>query len=381
MDRKLAGHNIDNSNETDKTARSIVIAGYYGFENAGDELILSALTGGIKEINKTIKMTVLSATPKKTELFYDVKAVNRWNPLKVLKAIAGADLLVFGGGGLLQDITSTASILYYYSLIVIAEIFNKKVFMLAQGIGPIVKKSNKRRARRILSWVDRITVRDEESAQILQQYKIKGLNLTTTADLVLSLKARKEIYKGRKKQTFVAGLVLRERENYKNLENKIENVCRLLRDGYDTEFVVIPFHKKNDMEVSKRMAKTLGNCEVYKWRKADEIFNIYNRVEIVIGMRLHSLILACIFDKPFVAIQFENNVPDFDPKIVNFIKSLGLEPEKYALNFNENDLTDIARDIHNIYVNGKEFSSLIASGLKRLIDKSELNIMCLKDFF
>jgi hypothetical protein len=129
------------------------------------------------------------------------------------------------------------------------------------------------------------------------------------------------------------------------------------------------------------MAKTLGNCEVYKWRKADEIFNIYNRVEIVIGMRLHSLILACIFDKPFVAIQFENNVPDFDPKIVNFIKSLGLEPEKYALNFNENDLTDIARDIHNIYVNGKEFSSLIASGLKRLIDKSELNIMCLKDFF
>ena len=202
--------------------------------------------------------------------------------------------------------------------------------MLAQGIGPIVKKSNKRRARRILSWVDRITVRDEESAQILRQYKIKGLNLSATADLVFNLKARKETYRSKKKQTFVTGLVLRERENYKNLEDKIENVCRLLRDGYDTEFVAIPFHKKNDMEVSKRMAKTLGNCEVYKWRKADEIFNIYNRVEIVIGMRLHSLILACIFDKPFVAIQFENNVPDFDPKIVNFIKSLGLEPEKYA---------------------------------------------------
>ena len=63
----------------------------------------------------------------------------RFQVWKVLKALRRCDALLSGGGSLLQDRTSTRSLLYYLSIIRAAELFHKPVMLYANGIGPVRK--------------------------------------------------------------------------------------------------------------------------------------------------------------------------------------------------------------------------------------------------
>ena len=51
-----------------------------------------------------------------------------------------SELIISGGGSLLQDVTSKRSLLYYLSIIGLGKLFGKKVMLFAQGIGPIRAK-------------------------------------------------------------------------------------------------------------------------------------------------------------------------------------------------------------------------------------------------
>jgi len=116
----------------------VVISGYYGFDNFGDEAILGVLVKKLKELNADIR--VLSKSPSKTASLYDVKSTLFFCMLQVIFRISRCDVLVSGGGSLLQDVTSLKSLIYYLFVINIALFFNKKVVIFAQGIGPINNK-------------------------------------------------------------------------------------------------------------------------------------------------------------------------------------------------------------------------------------------------
>jgi polysaccharide pyruvyl transferase WcaK-like protein len=89
-----------------------VISGYYGFGNVGDEAILAGLLQGFRELAPEATLTVLSGDPAATEAEHGVPAWPR-GVRHAASAIRQADLLVSGGGGLLQDATSWRSPLYY----------------------------------------------------------------------------------------------------------------------------------------------------------------------------------------------------------------------------------------------------------------------------
>ena len=109
-----------------------VISGYIGFDNFGDEAILKVLTTYLKS-NNVEKITALSANPTKTSELYDIESHNF---LEFYKPIFESDILISGGGSLLQDITSLKSLIYYLAVIVTALVLNKKVIIFAQGFTP-----------------------------------------------------------------------------------------------------------------------------------------------------------------------------------------------------------------------------------------------------
>ena len=113
-----------------------IISGYIGFDNFGDEAIACVLINYLKKINAE-KITLISSNPKKTANLYNVNSIGMLN---FFPSIAEADILISGGGSLLQDITSLKSLIYYLGLIVLALIFKKKVILMAQGFGPIKNK-------------------------------------------------------------------------------------------------------------------------------------------------------------------------------------------------------------------------------------------------
>lgn len=116
----------------------VLISGYYGFKNFGDEAILSVLVSHLKEIGADI--TVFSSDTVYTSKKYSVNSVRSFYMPDVLKEIQNTDVLISGGGSLLQDVTSLKSLVYYSFIIALALLFNKKVIIFAQGIGPVNNK-------------------------------------------------------------------------------------------------------------------------------------------------------------------------------------------------------------------------------------------------
>ena len=102
-----------------------VISGYYGFNNSGDDALLMSIINGIRSTDDSAEITVLSKSPAETRKNYSVNAVNRYNIFSLIAKISCCDVLISGGGTLIQDATSTKSLVYYLSVIRIAKFFKK----------------------------------------------------------------------------------------------------------------------------------------------------------------------------------------------------------------------------------------------------------------
>ncbi len=151
----------------------VFLVGYYGCGNLGDEWLLSFFKKYFKE--KNIKYTVLSGKkPKKNE-------VSRKNIIAVWRSIRHADTVVFGGGSILQNDSSNKSLVYYLTLIALAKKYNKRVMLIGQGIGPIEGGVMTILTKKVLKRVDFISVRDDESKRLLDQWKIRSIE---AADMV-----------------------------------------------------------------------------------------------------------------------------------------------------------------------------------------------------
>ena len=164
---------------------NIVISGYYGFSNAGDEAMLFAVLRALHYDPKRMRITVISGNPRRTENTFRVHAVSRFDGYSILKSVYQSDLLISGGGSLLQDVTSWKSMMYYLSIIGMGIFFRKKVFLYSQGIESVRYHWGRWILRTVMNHVDAITVRDSES-------KFFGTTwcknrIYYTADAVLSL--------------------------------------------------------------------------------------------------------------------------------------------------------------------------------------------------
>ena len=98
----------------------ILISGYYGFNNIGDEAVLRTVVENLRAGFDDIDLTILSQNPADTEEKHHVHAVPRMKFGKIVRAVRNCDMLISGGGSLLQDVTSRFSILYYLFIIFLA---------------------------------------------------------------------------------------------------------------------------------------------------------------------------------------------------------------------------------------------------------------------
>ena len=167
---------------------NILISGYYGFDNIGDESILRTLVTSLRERIPDCSLTVLSHDPAATREKYGVEAVERMSPLAIARAVRRCDMLISGGGSLLQDVTSSKSLHYYLAIIRFAQLLGKKVFIYSQGIGPIEKDADRRATARALRRADGIVVRDERSAALLAEIGVPAERVVITADPVIRMK-------------------------------------------------------------------------------------------------------------------------------------------------------------------------------------------------
>lgn len=304
--------------------KKVLLLGYYGFDNSGDDAILKAIVKGIKNFNEDYEITAFSKNPDKTKREYNINSVDRFSFFEVLNAMKNTDLFVFGGGSLLQDKTSSRSLFYYLGMIRLAKFFNKKVFVFANGIGPINKNYNRNSTKKILEKVDYITLRDKSSYDFIKELGVKNKNVEITADPVFLLESSGESQADRilKEQNIklgknVIGISVRKWNESLNLNREVAKFCDKFVNE-DIDFLIIPMHYPKDVEYSKSIKNLSKNERIHvldtKY-EVEDIISLIKKCEIMIAMRLHSLIYSAKAKVPMISLVY-------DPKVSGLSKEL-----------------------------------------------------------
>jgi polysaccharide pyruvyl transferase CsaB len=316
-----------------RTMSRILISGYYGFDNLGDDTVLFGILSGIRKRRPHAEMVVLSNQPERTRELFGIPAYNRWNAFVIFRELLRSDMLVMGGGTLLQDVTSPRSILYYLGIVALAKALRKPVFFYAQGVGPVTQALSKRLIQRVVNRVDMITVRDDKSRADLLSLGVNRPPIHVTADPALVIDTnefpKEDGWKilsryglqpstGNQGQP-LAGIAVRNWATDHPYLQVLARVCDdLVRRGWRVVF--IPMQYPGDVGASRQIAEQMQEASIlldeqFTFR---DISTIIANMDMIIGMRLHSLILAALYDVPFVPLSY-------DPKIDRFVQRVGIE--------------------------------------------------------
>lgn len=337
----------------------VLVAGYYGFGNAGDELILRSISTTLRKQNPSCEIIVLSNHPEKTASEHGVKAINRWSPAAVLKAILQCDLFIFGGGGLLQDTTGSPGLWYYLLLLWISIFLKKKLVVYAIGIGPIQRWWNRFLIAKTLNFVDRITVRDRGSLLELKRLSVeKDIEVVPDPVLSLTLPLRtKDISQSR--SCFRVAVVIRSGVTDLSANSKdafvemFASVSEKLVKRVPVKIVIFPFHPVRDETVARALlVKLNGNAELFQWQSLDELIGYFSQMDLVVSMRLHAIILSVLMKIPVVGIAI-------DPKINNFVGEFFKDASAIPLlNMEECNSDKLLSTILNLWENRREFAKV-----------------------
>ncbi|MGB9678804.1 MAG: polysaccharide pyruvyl transferase CsaB [Thermoanaerobacteraceae bacterium] len=348
----------------------IIISGYYGFDNIGDEAVLKCIVDEIK--NRGINdITVLSNSPNYTSQTYGVKAVNRNSFKDIYKGIKRSDILLSGGGSLLQDVTSSKSLWYYLIIIFLGKLLRKKVYIIGQGIGPINSRFNRWLTKKILNRLSGITVRDQYSKRYLEELGVTK-NIIVSADPVVNLtvykddgiKAAKE-KDGIELDSPYAIICVREWDNSELSRVELARAADSINEEYGYKIVFLPFYYKKDYEESDRVATYMKMPYEILSEKydIDEMISIIKHSKLLVGIRLHSLIFSFIALTPFIGISY-------DPKVEGFLKAIGETDIIYIENFTSEQ---ILKKVKNIFNNEEKYIQNLEDNLKKLRELSKEN--------
>lgn len=309
------------------TRHNLLISGYYGFGNIGDEAILDTMLKRIRSAVPEVQITVLSANPERTEALYGVKAVKRAHPFEVFSAVLKCDTLISGGGSLIQDVTGRLSIHYYLMILLAASLLGKRVMVYSQGIGPIQKPLNRFLTKWILNRADVITVREENSKTDLIQMGIRSERLFVTADPVIDMQCPGKALgekileeAGLDLQATAQRVAFALRSKDFRDPGAYNALCAVVESLIEQQYAVIllPFHFSEDLEVIQRLKSEYGDkiYSLVERHSIQEILSVIHAMDLLVGVRLHALIFSAVAGTPLIALSY-------DPKIDYFMSAIG----------------------------------------------------------
>ena len=319
--------------QTGPDVRRIVISGYYGYGNSGDEAVLHAILESLRKEGEqngiTICPIVLSINPHATSQMHGVRAIHRYNIPQILKVIRQSDGLISGGGSLFQDTTGRMTIPYYLGIIKFAQWLNKPTFIYSHGVGPIESRSFYPFIRHVYDRSMYVSVRDQESSELLQEMGVDPRRIDVVSDPVIGLDLEtRELTDASSADRLIAGVSVRFwRRNREDLLQLAEGLRILLDADPRITLRFLPFQTQmpNDVEASRFVMEHIG--EAYQHRMeivTDAVYPLdmlqeVSACDVLIGMRLHSLIYAAAYHIPMVGISY-------DPKIDQFLARLEMQP-------------------------------------------------------
>ncbi len=328
----------------------ILIAGYYGRRNAGDEAILAGMLADLRSERPDLGFTVVSGDPEATRRLHGVEAVP-WSDLEgLIEAVRAASLVLVGGGGLFHDywgvdpssvLTSRqAGIAEYGAPLVLARLLGKPCALYGVGVGPLRTREGRELTQQLVALADGVTVRDEASREVLASIGCDTARVEVTADPAFGLPEtplREDL------EAFLAtlprpilGVSLRHWSigvSQADWESAVGKALDLVLAGVGGTTLFVPLQDgtievEDDVSVCRSVMAQMGRAGEACLAPSDldplQRFQLLEHCDLVVGMRLHAVLAAVRGGVPCVGLAY-------DPKVLGLMEQAGWKDACLAL--------------------------------------------------
>lgn len=350
---------IKKSQVTEKSgAKKYLICGYYGYKNSGDEALLASVIEDIKEVNSENSIVILS----KEDAVYDfsgVRAIDRFDFRRVRRAIKSCDILVMGGGSLLQDKTSNKSLYYYLLVIFWGNYFGKQTYLYSNGLGPISSSFNRWLSKKVLNRVSEICFRDEDSYALAREIGVVNTNMRVGADSVFSL--RYEVEDNYKEDRIC--FVIRKWEDSESFLENLAKYADYIQEAYGYDIIFVPLKIPDDKTLSERLqSKMEHESKIVILDDVASLVSFFAASKLVVSMRFHGLVYSSIGGTPSIGLSY-------DEKVTSICEDLDI-PYQSIKHMDVDGLKKISKDIFEHYDESRE---VLDKAVKELREKAKIN--------
>lgn len=289
-----------------------IICGYYGQGNGGDEALLVSL---LQMLPPEVTPLVLSGNPTQTSQRYGVASCDRRSVAALWQALRTSDIFIWGGGSLMQDATSLVSPLYYAGLMAWAQVMGLRTIAWAQGIGPLKHPLTRWLTRQVLHRCQAVSVRDRASAALVARWGIAAI-LAPDPVWALDSKPVKAL-----ESLPAPRVAVNLRAHAQLTPQRLAVLTEALIDFQQVTgacLLLVPFQASQDLAIAHSLASQLpGSHHIVTLEDPRELKGLFRAVEMAIGMRLHSLIMAA-------AEGCRCHALSYDPKVSQLMAELSL---------------------------------------------------------
>jgi polysaccharide pyruvyl transferase CsaB len=329
----------------------ILIGGYYGANNIGDEAILQAMLASLRALRSDLAIRVVSHDPQRTSAQTGLEALS-WRDMPALAAaVRDSDLVLVGGGGLFMDYwgldaesffrITHGGISTYGSLALLARAMGIPCMLYGVGVGPLNSPQAREYTRQIFLAADLASVRDGASLALLREIGLDPLpaHIHQTADPACALQVSQPALEAARARLAglgldfdrpLLGVSVRFWEESGSMADWLAVLSAELRHfgaQNGVNLLLLPF--QTDPE--GRVTDDLGVCralqeaidlpgQVFSLPEVlpvTEMQAVLGQCDLVLGMRLHALLLALNQLVPVVGLAY-------DPKVSAQMAEAGL---------------------------------------------------------
>ena len=352
--------------------RRVLIGGYFGCGNAGDDAILQGFLASMRHRSPNTEVMALTASPDRAERRFSIRCIERKNPIAIRHALRSCDLFLCGGGSLLQNATSRRSLCYYLSLLRMARRAGCKTALYSAGIGPLQGARDLSRVSRALSHCDYISLRDPDSLRALITLGIDRARLHEGADPALLLSPTpssrasallREV--GISPHAPLLCLVLRYSSPLSaTVLTAVSLICR--RHGLTP---LLLHFSEEDKGSEALLCRRIG-ARTVRIREVSDLQAMLRHARLTVSMRLHALILASSVASPAIGIVSDPH----DKKIPTFARISG----QSCISSPRLSVTELVREAERLLTatpQNARFLAVSADDLRKKAQKDLANIV------
>lgn len=283
-----------------------------------------------------------------------------------------ADLIIFAPGGYLRSkkgITQTLNLFMQFLPFELAKLFYVKKIVAPISFGPFSYKWQERIAAKAIQGLDIVAAREKYSYKLMKDNNVDNLILSSDYALLLKKKARK-LNKGKRT---ILGFTIRSWFDKKKQNDFEENFIEAIRKfSVKTNSIIQPIvqvhapkYGEDDVVATKKIIarikdKNINILKIKTMKDSEDALDIFSNIDLLLGMRMHSNILAATQGTPFVAISYEHKTEGIAEQIIM---------EKYCIDSDKVDEDNLYKLLIDAYKNRNSLSNKLLNSIKDIQNK------------